>query len=94
MSMLDNIQGNIAQSVTTGGIAGGVKPQPVGGGTANQYVNGVRDTSGTQPSPAQRKTENTHADTILGMSNSIFYGVAVGAVIVIGVGFYLYKRQN
>ena len=92
MSMLDNIQGNIAQSVTTGGIAGGVKPQPVGGGSANQYVNGVRVTAGNQHSPVERKTEDTHADTILGMSKSIFYGV--GAVIVIGVGFYLYKRQN
>ena len=29
------------------GIAGGIKPQPVGGGTANQYVNGVRSVSYT-----------------------------------------------
>jgi hypothetical protein len=95
MSMLDNMQGsNIAQSVKTGGIAGGLnlKPQPVGGGSANYYVNGVRVTAGNQASPVETKKADAPADTILGMSKPVFYGL--GAVVVIGVGFYLYKRQK
>jgi hypothetical protein len=92
MITLDNIKGNIAQSVTTGGIAGGVIPQPVGGGSANQYVNGVKVTAGNQASPVETKKADAPADTILGMSKPVFYGL--GAVVVIGVGFYLYKRQK
>lgn len=92
MSMLDNIQGNIAQSVIARGIGWGVKPQPVGGGSANQYVNGVRVTAGNQASPVETKKADAPADTILGMSKPVFYGL--GAVVVIGVGFYLYKRQK
>lgn len=86
-----NLPSNTAPIANTG-IGGGLKPQPVGGGTANQYVNGVRVTAGNQPSPVERKTEDTHADTILGMSKPLFFA-GVG-VIVLGIGFYMYKKRK